>query len=613
MLEIFDRSRRRVAIAENAHGTTEDLKLNGINYLSFRLPFDDPKNTFCQPFWFVRRNGGELYRIMPRQVDISDAGTVEYQCESVLATLIDRVLYGYHHVGGYGVTTADCIRYVLGKQSDWVLAECDYSYQYEYGWEQENILSALFSIATPIRDYRWVTDTSVYPWRLSLKRLRDDAPIYVHNMISYAAQTAPQRICTRLYPLGYGEGINQLTIRNINGGSPYIQSPDSIIAKYGVIEKIWTDRRYEDPASLKAAAQVLLDELQEPAASYEIEFLEPVEVGRRAKYGTLDAFVTGVHREYGDVTRQVITICNHSTDIASHIADIADKLRTEQCYAQGATQIYGQALQANGSPDKPLRMSFIVPAEMRIVNGAYAKIRIGQFRAYSKTTDSVVRTTRTDDNEKYEGTTGEAGSGDYHTSEHRYGWPGYPLYTSIEGTGVTVAGSYAYTSGVDFFNRFSRNSEKADNTNAHTHNVNLGAHYHAFKTLHSHLFYGRHAHTLTLDSHKHSFTMADHAHSFMVPAHSHKATVPEHSHNITPGIYKFGNPHAFWLSVNGIQKQYFPGTDAELDLTAHLIGDNGKIPRDQWLTIEVRPDDLAYISIDLVFQGFVQSRGDATV
>lgn len=37
------------------------------------------------------------------------------------------------------------------------------------------------------------------------------------------------------------------------------------------------------------------------------------------------------------------------------------------------------------------------------------------------------------------------------------------------------------------------------------------------------------------------------------------------------------------------------------------------IPRGSWLSLEVRPDDLAYISIDLIVQGFIQSRGDKTV
>lgn len=587
MLEVFDRSRQRITIAKNAHGVTENLKLNSINYLTFSLPFDDPKNAYCQPLHYVRWNGGELYRIMPRRVDIGDTGAAEYQCESVLATMIDRVLYGYHHVGGYGVTTADCIRYILGKQSDWVLAECDYSYQYEYGWEQESLLSALFSIATPMQGYRWITDTSVYPWRLSLKRLQNDAPLYVHGMISYAAETTPQQICTRIYPLGYGEGVNQLTIKEVNGGIPYLQSPDSIIAKYGIIEKIWTDRRYEDPASLKAAAQVLLNELQELRTTYEIDFLEPIEIGRRIKYGALDAYVTGVHLEYGDVTRQTITLCNYSTDIASRIADIADKLRTEQCYAQGATQIYGQALQANGSPDRPLKMDFIIPAEMRIVNAVYVKIRIEQFRAYSSSTSTNPQKTTTSSTKDSEVTTSEAAGYMARSSNVQEN----QIYltskeTSITRTGIVDKTLSDYLSDPDLYH-------------AHT----LPERYRK----HKHILYAKDL------GHTHSGGDLQHAHGAKIPPHTHEVEIPAHNHNIVPGIYKFGNPSAFAVSVNGVQKQYCPGTDAELDLTAHLLGANGKIPRDTWISVEIAPNDLAYISIDLVFQGFVQSRGNATV
>jgi hypothetical protein len=44
-----------------------------------------------------------------------------------------------------------------------------------------------------------------------------------------------------------------------------------------------------------------------------------------------------------------------------------------------------------------------------------------------------------------------------------------------------------------------------------------------------------------------------------------------------------------------------------------LVGSDNMIPRGSWLSLEVRPDDLAYISIDLIVQGFIQSRGDNTV
>ena len=173
MLEIFDKSRKRIAIAENASGVEEERKINSLWYLTFSLPYNDAKNEYCQPFNYIRYNGGELYRIMPVDAEITETGLLTYQCEHVLATLIDNVLFGYHVVGNRGTYTADCIRYVLNRQcvQNWVLYECDFARQFEYGWTQETLLSALFSIATPLSDYMWVTDTSVYPWRLSLKSI----------------------------------------------------------------------------------------------------------------------------------------------------------------------------------------------------------------------------------------------------------------------------------------------------------------------------------------------------------------------------------------------------------------------------------------------------------
>ena len=93
------------------------------------------------------------------------------------------------------------------------------------------------------------------------------------------------------------------------------------------------------------------------------------------------------------------------------------------------------------------------------------------------------------------------------------------------------------------------------------------------------------------------------------PGHSHKVTIPGHEHKITPGIFEYGNPQNFSLYVNGEKKADFAGRNAELDITAFLVGSDNMIPRGSWLSLEVRPDDLAYISIDLIVQGFIQSRG----
>lgn len=570
MLEIFNRDRRRVAIAENAHNITEDRKINKLWYLKFSLPYSDKKNGYCNPFYYVRYNGGALYRIMPATATITESGEIEYQCEHVLATLLDNVLFGYYTVGNLGTYTSDCINFVLDRQTtrNWVLQECDFRRQFEYGWEQENLLSALFSIATPLEDYIWKTDTSVYPWRLSLKQIDTTGKpqLYIrrgYNMLSYTRESDTQQICTRLYPLGYGEGVNQLTIRDINNGVPYLQSPQTYIDRYGLIERIWTDRRYEDAESLKAAAQVMLNELQEPAVSLDIKYREigDTNIGDRVRIvhpdigGWTDTYITEQSLNYGDITESTIKIANKSTSIASTVSDLANRQRIETSYAQGATQIYSQSLQANCDSKNGAEIDFFIPSEMRIINKVVAKIRMRSFLAYSKTTKtspSILSTTSSQEQIVY---TSAAGGGGQKLSE--------------AGGQTTAIGSST-----------AKPEDAAIFIKAHTHSLNS----------------------------------ISHSHKYSVPSHAHELTIPSHYHEITPGIYKFGDAKNFSIYVNGKYKATFEGTSTEIDITNFLLSETeAKIPRGSWLSMEVRPDDLAYISIDLIFQGFVQSRGDMTV
>lgn len=599
MTEVFDRAtRRRVAILENAFNVAEEQRINAVWTLRFSLPWDDPKVQFCKPFYYVRHDGGELYRIMPEALEGEEAGSYSYQCEHVLATLMDGVLFGYHVVGNLGVYTADCIRYVLERQRDkhWVLDRCDFRNQFEYGWEQESLLSALFSIAAPLKGpYLWRTDTSNYPWRLSLVKLDPGAKpeLYLrrrHNMGAFRRERDPQQLVTRLYPLGYGEGVNQLGIESVNGGVPYLQSPQALVDQYGLIERVWTDRRYEDPESLKAAAQAMLEELQEPVASYEVGFQElsaadwdKAEVGRRVRLvfpelgESVDTFVTQVDRDYGDVTRSSIVVANKETSIASSLADMADRQRIEMSYAQGATQIYSQALQGNASAGKGLVMDFFIPAEMRIINKVLAKARVGPFRAYSQSTQSresqVVSSSTSDSGVS----TSSSGGGAATTSGGGGG-----VTTDTGRSGINVEYGVAETFMAE-------------------------GHVHQYEEVQAH------QHRVTLSDHTHRVDIPNHQHNFTIPGHGHTVPIPAHDHQITPGIFEFGNPQSFALYVNGEKRADFTGRTAEMDLTAHLAGQDGRIPRGQWLSLEVRPDDLAYVSLDLIIQGFVQSRGDNTV
>lgn len=631
MLEIFDKSRRRVAIAENAHDVSEDRKINSLWYLTFRLPYGDPKTEFCQPFYFVRWNGGELYRIMPATEQITEYGAVEYRCEHVLATLLDKVLFGYHVVGNLGVYTADCINYVLNHQDvkNWTLAECDFRRQFEYGWEQENLLSALFSIAAPLTDYMWVTDTHVYPWRLSLKSL-DSArrpDLYIRrgkNMLSYNVERDPQQICTRLYPLGYGEGINQLTIKEVNGGVPYLQSPQQYIDRYGIVERVWIDRRYEDATSLKAAAAALLAELQDPSISYEIGFAEldsdaqnTAEIGKRVRIlhpdsgEWTDTYITGLTYDYGNVKNSTITVENHSTSVASSVADLADRQRIEQSYSQGATQLYSQALQANCDTQNGAVIDFFIPSEMRVINKVLAKIRMDRFLSYSQSTEAAaayVGSTSTVDETQ---STSHEGGGSVLTSESGGGIVRTTSsYSKRWSTSAVSVGGSIKDASLD-----GDTGNGIGTTSGHYHKVQAVGHSHKFEVSnHFHTMpESSHTHTIDLEPHTHDLDVPSHKHSFSIPGHNHTVEIPAHSHDIKPGIYPFGNAKQFSIYVNGKFKATFAGTTAELDITSFLLDADKKIPRGSWLSVEVRPDDLAYISVDLIFQGFVQSRGDATV
>ena len=272
-------------------------------------------------------------------------------------------------------------------------------------------------------------------------------------------------------------------------------------------------------------------------------------------------YITGMEITYDDVTQSVLTIANQPADIASTVADLADRQRIEMAYAQGATQLYSQALQGNADTGNGLVMDFFIPNEMRIVNKVMAKVRIGRFRAYSKATEGGGATA----------TTTTSGGGTESTTRSGGG----SSQTSGQSGGKTVLEETSQPS-----------SSSAE----------------------------RHVHNFWLPKHEHTVRVPSHSHEIDIPDHSHRLTLPDHDHEITPGIYFFGSPAGFTLWVNGQQRAAFTATTAEIDLTAYLTSAaTGKVTRGAWQSIEIRPDGLAYISIDMYVQGFVQSRGDVTV
>ena len=592
-VNVYDLNRKKVAILQNAFTIKEEQQLNNIYTLSFNLPDTDAKLQYCQPFYYFRYGDSrQLYRRIRKPVRTGAVGVETISCEHVIATLCDNVLFGAHTYGGTGTHTRDAINYILSKQStqNWVLQDCDFDYAYEYNWEQENLLNALYSIPEVFTDpYMWVFDTSVYPWRVSLKRLvnTERPDFYIRakrNLVFRQSEADYSNVCTRLYPLGYGEGINQLKITDVNDGVPYLEAPASVIARYGIKEKVLVDRRFEDAETLKAYGQSVLDALLQPSMmrKYNVIDLYPItsqeidnaEVGKICKLTEDDttAYITKTTRILDEPGSLQLDLSTKASDVASAIADLADRVRIESVYAQGATQLYQHSKDANATPEKGMIISLYFPSEMRQINKVLMRLKLNKFRSYSATTDTVpAKVETTSSGGEKLGTTGSGGS-----------------IQEVRTTGMSSK----------------RTADAASPGTLYTSAVNgNGEHYHALwgeSIMHSHNMEHTHNFDIAISSHTHTVT---------IPKHTHTVEIEAHSHKIEAGIFESGKPTAFDIFIKGEKKATVPESSYDDDITMWLLDGTGMVPRNQWIDMEIRPNDNAYVVASIFIQGFVQSRG----
>ena len=766
-LNIYDMNRRKTAVLQNAFSIAETQELNKIYTLDFQIPAADEKVKYILPFHFVRYGDkGELYRIIKVSYADSDTSILSVSCEHVIAVLCDELMFGAIQYGGGTIKTSNVIAFLLSKQKtqNWVLAECDFDRRFEYLWEQENILNALYGIPKEFsKAYKWTFDTTVYPWRLSLKAI--DATIHPEyyirakrNLLSSGTAQDYTGICTRIYALGYGEGVNQLTIKDatvtniqksgntpINAtvsptsttkyGNTYIQSPAAIVAQYGIKEKILVDRRFEDANSLMSYAQTMLEGLQIPSMtrSFDVVDLYPLtsqaidraEVGKICKMTGDDtiAYITKTKRVLDEPGNLEIDLSTKVTDVASSIAVLTERVRIETVYAQGATQLYQHSKDANATPTKGMVMSLYFPAEMRQINKVLLRLKLRKFRSYSQATDGAGDVATTTESGGGTSTTTESGGGTTSSGggtsvtvsggavenqktvsksvslnysaevvssapqESRTSlpstnvtsgttWSNDQSTTTTEGTtnGVVslanvfndnklYGGTYSLWSDDDgkhthsfmggygeitvtggshhhdvsvnvptdktlpvvnnlsSYNQNWHSHSIVFNALAHSHNiehyhtVNIsgtasgGSHTHTFSIPeHSHTI-SAHSHSITIPSHTHSISIPNHKHSISIPNHTHSITIPSHTHSITAGIFESGNATKFDIYVGGTKKTTINKTSYDGDITAWLLNADKQIPRGQWIDIEIRPNDLAYVQSSVFVQGFVQSRG----
>lgn len=629
---VYDQNMRRLAYLDKAFNISYTTKMNALWTASFSLPADNHKTEYCQIHNYVELfdNGKrvELFRIMPSvQTKSSNTNVITYECEHVLSTLFDGILFGYHQIGNVGVYTTQVLRYIIDCQltKNWRLGKVDFDRQFEYKWENENLLAALFSVPQPFTEnYLWTFDTTSYPWTLNLVRGETEPSCelrYRKNMMGIEKTVDPTNIVTRIYPLGYGEGDNQLNIKSINGGVPYLE----VSSPYGIKEATFVDRRYEDANSLKAAAQAILNEMSVPYVSYAVNAIDLSEKSQsdydRFIAGKLvhvidkedgiefNAYITETTKKIGEATPK-LTIANKAKDIATSISDLQERARIEQTYSQGATNLMQIAFADNADASHPARIKFYVPAEMVRINKLILQFQLEPFRAFSQATGgggAVTQTTSnggglssTTANGGTTSSTTSAGGGTSDTTES-----GGRTVTSSDVDenigGATNGHNHGIARGTRLAIWGGSNEDGLLYGNGYTTFVMSGNHVHEVMVpAHRHRFY--------IPAHRHEFTIPAHSHSFSIPAHSHQITLKDHTHKIAHGIYEGETATSVTIKVDG---KTVPVSGTEINIINYLsTGDGGKILRDTWHEIEITPNKMTRIVANLFIQLFVNSRGE---
>ena len=598
-VSIFDNiTKKRLCFLENAFNVGYTLNLNRLHEAKFSLPLSDPKNAFCQVYRYVeiwdesiQRNGGRvgLFRILPTaQTKTADTRQIDYTCEHVLATLMDDVMFGWHEIGNVGTYTNEVLGYVLAQQRSirWNLLECDFTHQYLYGWENENLLSALFSVPNCFEEaYTWKYDTSdMTHWNISLKAV-DPSPVaeirYKKNLKGITKTTDPTDMATRLIPLGYGEGINQLNVSNLNGGSMVLEA--DTISQYGEITRVWTDRRYQDESSLYAAGLAMLEELKKPYVSYTVDtsmfgLLAEAQDGDFVR--VIDdedntdflARVIQISKEdvNKDPTSAKVTLANRAKDIATSLSDMADRSRINETYAQGAVTVYTMSFSDNADASHPAEIRFPIPESVVHINSIMLDGVIENARGYSNAVSTTEASTIAT----------EGGGGATRTSSS----------TTLE----------------------SANIENTDDggLNAKNHNHGITRNTRLAVVNSNNEITGSVGWTPS-GAHNH----AAHDHDVSIPSHTHSVKIPKLSINNSYGIYESGRADWVKIKVDNVQiidpdhpnGQY--DNISDLNITTAFTGaGDGNITRG-WHTLQITPNKLTRINVSLAVQLFANSRG----
>ena len=664
----IDRENKKVhtlAYLENAYEIEYTQALDTVSTCSIRLPADDPKAKYLDPNNLIEiEDNGESVGLfwIEQIIKVKEANSIYYNVIGYHAinSLSRILLFGLHQYTGLPVS--ETIQALLEteaehggrKQVDWDFGGSDYDNVIYYSFENVSVYSALQSITKNWKEPNmWVYDTSVYPFKVSLRRMSNEITSRLHsgyNLLELSVEDEYLAMANRYYALGSGEGVNQVNLlyaKDLESETEaqnehyYVENAGSI-EKYGLRESILVDRSITEPSLLLLAANEKLDyysrldpiikvraadvweETCQPIDHFvpgqvcriiepELDYDEPWRIIRRTKPD-----LTG---KPGDV--ELILGRMYNT-IANAIDKVYNRDQEEKRTSQGATNIWTQSFGDNADADHPIEFVFRLPDDLLNVNKCVLDWTVSHFRTYSKgalgggggtSGSGTLRTTKA-------GGGGTSGSGTLATTEAGGGGtsgamtpdyvvnPGDPKHPYETNVHWSVYDG-AYQSKIEPFALW----ENGDYVSP----VRIATEHGDENAL---IFTHDHPHTHEVANHVHE--VADHVHTLKDHVHEvadHTHPLPDHTHDLEYGIYEEPT-----LAVTGV-KIYVDGNligvsglegDGVDVLRLLTKGNDGKVIRGRH-TVKIVPspsgtgDGLCKIDGSLYIQCFIQSRGSFTL
>lgn len=603
MLKALDVNRRSIAYLENAYDVSYEKEANSIWSASFSLPLNDRKVSKVKQLGYVEivDVDGEyigLFRVMPELTTVNaDRAEVKFELKHVLSTLMDSVMFKYHEIPP-NTATRETIEYLLNLQKvkHWKLGRCDFEKYFQYSWENENgLVDALWSVPKPFVDeYMWTYDTTTYPWVLNL--IKPDLNVTArvresHNLKGFKIEKNPNQLVNRVYPLGSGEGVNQLNIKKVNPtGQAYIENAQSIIDN-GLIEYIWVDRRFTDAKTLYESAKALLEKFAKAKVSWEIDAvdllkcvtspgekvpkIDELRLGkviqvRTEKFGIVNLRILKESKSdvFGDPGNIKLSIGNVMNDLGTTQADIERKIEINQLYSQGATNILNYDKADNADEQYPVKFRIYIDDDVVKINTCELTFETTKFRSYSKSLSgggAAISTTTTQ-------AAGQSTQTSSANGTHRHRVFVYDsVVNHIWKDDVTANVFYGYNRSMPIYIQGS--SQPGD-------------------------IYTDQA----ADNHTHAVTTPSHTHNLSV-------TIPAHTHDIQYGIYE-DNDVADRVTVT-VDGNAIPGTDTSkerFNIVEYLSKSNDGTINRGWHEIIMTPNKRARIEAQITMRVFIKSQ-----